>query len=107
MGSISEMMLDGILDEQTGEYLGDAVGYPRTKEKGHYNTIRYKETQAEKNIRTVRKELAILIEKNRKDNIINPVQTAREDINKKYGKGWRERGLISNSDDQWKDMSEY
>lgn len=31
MGEIAEMMLDGILDEQTGEYIGEAVGYPRTR----------------------------------------------------------------------------
>lgn len=30
MGDIADMMLDGILDEQTGEYLGKGVGYPRT-----------------------------------------------------------------------------
>jgi hypothetical protein len=30
MGEIAEMMLEGILDCETGEYLGDAVGYPRT-----------------------------------------------------------------------------
>ena len=42
MGDIAGMMLDGILDEQTGEYLGEATGYPRTKEKGHYNTINTK-----------------------------------------------------------------
>lgn len=33
MGEIAEMILDGILDEQTGEYLGGAVGYPRTRNK--------------------------------------------------------------------------
>jgi hypothetical protein len=26
---------------------------------------------------------------------------ARKQMNLKYGKGWRERGLVSNSDDQW------
>jgi hypothetical protein len=30
MGEIAEMMLDGILDCETGEYLGDACGFPRT-----------------------------------------------------------------------------
>lgn len=40
MGEIADMMLDGILDEQTGEYLGGACGYPRTLVKGQYNTIR-------------------------------------------------------------------
>lgn len=33
MGEISEMMLDGILDEYTGEYLGDTVGFPRSKDR--------------------------------------------------------------------------
>lgn len=32
MGDIADMMIDGILDMYTGEYLGDAVGYPRTRE---------------------------------------------------------------------------
>lgn len=39
MGEIAEMMLEGILDEQTGEYIGEAVGYPRTRQKGFYNSI--------------------------------------------------------------------
>lgn len=30
MGEIADMILDGILDEQTGEYIGPGVGYPRT-----------------------------------------------------------------------------
>ena len=30
MGEIADMMLDGTLDSQTGEYIGEAVGYPRT-----------------------------------------------------------------------------
>lgn len=30
MGDAADMILDGILDEQTGEYIGEAVGYPRT-----------------------------------------------------------------------------
>ena len=29
MGEIADMMLDGTLDYETGEYIGDAVGYPR------------------------------------------------------------------------------
>lgn len=32
MGEISEMILDGTLDQYTGEYLGDAVGYPRSRQ---------------------------------------------------------------------------
>jgi len=95
MGEIADMILDGILDEQTGEYIGDAVGYPRTKVKGQYNTIKYQETPSEKKIRSIRKEIAISIQ-NGMD-----VQEARRQANLKYGKGWRERGLISNSKNQW------
>jgi len=29
------------------------------------------------------------------------IQEARRLMNIKYGKSWRERGLVSNSDDQW------
>ena len=35
MGDIADMMIDGTLDYQTGEYIGDAVGYPRTIHGGH------------------------------------------------------------------------
>ena len=40
MGEIADMILDGILDEQTGEHIGKAVGYPRTLQKGCYNSIK-------------------------------------------------------------------
>lgn len=30
MGEIADMMIDGTLDCETGEYLGDGPGYPRT-----------------------------------------------------------------------------
>ena len=33
MGDIADMMLDGTLDCETGEYLGDPCGYPRTANK--------------------------------------------------------------------------
>lgn len=36
MGDIAEMMLDGTLDSMTGEYLGDACGYPRSTVDGTY-----------------------------------------------------------------------
>ena len=32
MGEIADMILDGILDFQTGEYIGEPCGYPRTLE---------------------------------------------------------------------------
>jgi hypothetical protein len=31
MGDAAEMILDGIIDGETGEYIGYGVGYPRTK----------------------------------------------------------------------------
>lgn len=35
MGEIADMMLEGILDEWTGEYIGEAVGYPRSADPDH------------------------------------------------------------------------
>ena len=32
MGEIAEMLLDGTLDMNTGEYIGEPCGYPRTLE---------------------------------------------------------------------------
>lgn len=90
MGDIADMMIDGTLDEQTGEYIGDAVGYPRTRQKGHYNTIPFvKDNPAQAKIRTIRKELAILIKKKQEELDPQPVNNARKEINIKYGKGWR------------------
>ena len=34
MGDIADMMLDGILDQYTGEYIGPGVGYPRSINHG-------------------------------------------------------------------------
>lgn len=41
MGDIAEMMLDGILDMHTGEYIGDSVGYPRTFQKHGTNHFKH------------------------------------------------------------------
>ena len=35
------------------------------------------------------------------------VNNARKEINIKYGHGWRERGLISNSSNQWLPLDQY
>lgn len=96
MGEIAEMILDGILDEQTGEYIGEGVGYPRTRVKGQYNTIKHTRSPSERKIASIRKEIAILV----KEQGVT-IEKARQMMNEKYGKGWRERGLVSNSDDQW------
>lgn len=105
MGQIADMLIDGTLDMYTGEYIGDAVGYPRTS-RNNKNTF-YKESEAEKNIRKVRKELAILIKAKEAKGEKNAVNNARREINLKYGNDWRSRGLISNSSNQWKPLSEY
>ena len=56
----------------------------------------YKRTPAEKKIASIRKEIAILVNEQG-----FTIGEARKQMNIKYGKGWRERGLVSNSDDQW------
>lgn len=33
MGDITDLILDGVLDYETGEYIGSACGYPRTIKK--------------------------------------------------------------------------
>ena len=38
MGDIADMMVEGILDWQTGEYIRPACGYPRTRER-HVSTF--------------------------------------------------------------------
>ena len=103
MGQYAEDVIDGFCD-----FLGDyTTKYNAPKQKFKH----YKLTPAEKNIAAVRKELAILIKTKIK---ANPdananilVNDARSEINAKYGKGWRERGLCVNSDNQWRDLSEY
>lgn len=98
------------------------IGYSRTKEAGRYNSIKNsrdyrvrshssKDTPSEAKIREVRKELAKLIKQklkeypNKSENLL--VNTCRTYINVKYGKGWRERGLITNDENQWKELSSY
>lgn len=54
-----------------------------------------KRTPSERKIASIRKEIAINI----KNGV--SVQESRKNANLKYGKGWRERGLISNSTNQW------
>jgi hypothetical protein len=81
MGDIAEQLIDE-------EMFGSSERYYTPKGD-------YKRTPAEKKIASIRKEIAINI----KNGI--GVQDARKQANLKYGKGWRERGLVSNSDDQW------
>ena len=48
MGEIADMMLDGTLDEQTGEYLGEGPGYPRTRD---YNIGSKRERKTKGNVK--------------------------------------------------------
>ena len=76
MGDIAEQLID---EEMFGS--GERYYTP----KGNL-----KRTPAEKKIASIRKEIAINI----KNGI--GVEEARKNANIKYGKGWRERGLVSN-----------
>ncbi len=82
MGDIAEQL---IYEEMFG-----------SSEKHYMPKGNYKRTPAEKKIASIRKEIAILVNEQGVG-----IEEARKQINIKYGKGWRERGLISNSDDQW------
>lgn len=81
MGDIAEQLIDEEMFGSDEEYY-----LPRGS---------WKRTPAEKKIASIRKEIAI--------NVKNGmgVEEARRQTDLKYGKGWRERGLVSNSDNQW------
>lgn len=103
MGDIAEQLID---EEMFG--YDDGYSYkPRgnKKPKGKYRKTAYIHlSPAEKKIASIRKEIAILV--NEQDIGIGQ---ARKMMNDKYGKGWRERGLTSDSDDQWneEDLKEF
>jgi GTP cyclohydrolase III len=80
MGEHAEMILDGIFDQYTGEYLGpdNSFGFSRSKA--------YK--KALNKIRSIRKEIALDIKAG------TTVNEARRKANLKYGKGWRNKGLV-------------
>lgn len=108
MGDMAEAIINGDFDEQTGDWLGEGQGFPRTREKGYYNsfndkmfqeadgTVRPLDWDKKKfalGTRAIRKELAILIHQSKitepDENVL--VDRCRSFINKKYGKGWREQ----------------
>lgn len=82
MGEISEQLIEE-------EMFGSSERYYKPKDN-------YKRTPTEKKIASIRKEIAILVNEQGIG-----IGEARKQMNIKYGKGWRERGLVSNSDDQW------
>lgn len=97
MGQYAEDLIDQ-------EMFGYDDGYsysPRgnKKPKGKFRKTAYIHlTPSEKKIASIRKEIAILVNEQGVG-----IGEARKQMNIKYGKGWRERGLVSNSDDQWSD----
>lgn len=81
MGDIAEELIEK-------EMFGSSNKYYNSK-------INWKRTPVEKKIASIRKEIAIDIASG------TSVQEARKKANIKYGKNWRERGLILNSSNQW------
>lgn len=42
MGDIAESLINGEFDEWTGEYIGPAVGYPRSRDPEHYSNRKWR-----------------------------------------------------------------
>lgn len=88
---------DQLIDEEMFGY--DYSYKPRgnKKPKGKYRKRAYIHlTPAERKIASIRKEIAILVNEQGVG-----IGEARKQMNIKYGKGWRERGLVSNSENSW------
>src|SRR5690606_14931952 len=80
-------------DYITGEYIGPPTGYPRRAPT--HREVWSQLSPAERKIASIRKEIKMLIKTG------TPVEEARRQMNVKYGKGWRERGLIADCGEQW------
>lgn len=95
MGDIAEQLIDQEMFGYNNCYSYKPRG--NKKPKGKYRKTAYVHlTPSERKIASIRKEIAILVN----DHGIE-IGQARKMMNDKYGKGWRERGLVSNSNDQW------
>ena len=96
MGKYADELID---QEMFGKNCDFEHEYKQEKVK-----IYYKRTPAEKKIASIRKEIAILVNEQGVG-----IGEARKQMNLKYGKGWRERGLCVNDDDQWseEDLKEF
>lgn len=102
MGQHAEDILNGDVDQFTGEWIGDGQGFSRATSvqhaDGRITSIDHDPMHYAKGTKAIRKELAILI-KSEKAKLINPtakdenrtVDQCRQAINTKYGKGWREQ----------------
>lgn len=89
-----------------GQYADDLIDNCWNDYDDYFKNIRnYEELPSVKKakikIGKVRRELKLLYEKKKSEGDINPLNNARQEINLKYGKGWRERGLTSDPNDQW------
>jgi hypothetical protein len=89
MGTEAEYLIDR-------EMFGDDDFYPSLTPKQIKDELKRRLTPAEKKIASIRKEIAIMVNEQGIG-----IGEARKQMNLKYGKGWRERGLVSNSDNQW------
>ena len=92
MGEIAEYLIE---QEMFGF---DDASYRKRGFKKSKNRSKRNLTPAERKIASIRKEIAILVNEQGVK-----LEEARKMMNQKYGKGWRERGLVVNSDNQWSD----
>lgn len=92
MGQHAEDIINGEVDQYSGEWLGGGQGYPRSKK---YVSQNHDPNLYTKGTKAIRKELAILIKttiaNNPDSNENTLVEQCRRDINTKYGKRWREQ----------------
>jgi hypothetical protein len=110
MGQHADDIINGDVDQHTGEWLGNGQGYPRSyhgvrgegsitlckdRVTGKTRPIDHDPSNYSKGTKAIRKELAILIKEtikeNPEENENNIVNQCRKTINDKYGKGWREQ----------------
>lgn len=93
MGDIADHLIEM-------EMFGDEDEFPY---KPRFKNRHIKLTPSEKKIASIRKEIVIDVHSG------TSIQEARRKANLKYGKGWRERGLVVNDEDQWseEDLKEF
>jgi hypothetical protein len=111
MGQHADDIINGDVDQHTGEWLGNGQGYPRSSHgvrgggsitlcrdriTGKTRPIDHDPSNYSKGTKAIRKELAILIKEKHKSCTTEKeenkaVGDARQEINLKYGKGWREQ----------------
>ena len=88
MGDIAEQLIEDEMFGNDEEYF--------YKPKYKYKKTAYIHlTPAQRKISSIRREIAISVQNG------TSIQEARKNANLKYGKGWRERGLVLNDVNQW------